>query len=102
MGHNRQEGEPCLVLTRTRRVRLIALEIVEGKGKTLSVGEGRDEGGGDRRRLIKTKDEKRTAFADLTAQPRRNRDGRGATHAQNANGGLMATGVAASTKSGKP
>ena len=68
---------------------MIALEIVEGrKGKT-TLGEGRK---GDGRRLIKTKDEKRTAFADLTAQPRPTRERNGAaTHAQNANGALRAT-----------
>ena len=68
---------------------MIALEIVEGrKGKT-TLGEGRK---GDGRRLIKTKDEKRTAFADLTAQPRPTRGATEATHAQNANGALRATG----------
>ena len=71
---------------------MIALEIVEGgKGKT-TLGEGR-KGDGRGRRLIKTKDEKRTAFADLTAQPRPTNEGRNgaATHAQNANGALRAT-----------
>ena len=73
-----------LALTRTRRVRLIALEIVlvEGKGRERRRRRGEGEGGsgegarGGDRRLIKTKDEKRTAFAGLTAQPRRTREGR--------------------------
>ena len=69
---------------------MIALEIVEGGKGTRTLGEGRK--GDGRGCLIKTKDEKRTAFADLTAQPRPTRERNGAaTHAQNANGALRAT-----------
>ena len=66
------------VLTRTRRVRLIALEIVEERekeGKDAERGEGSDQNKGrETNRFLR-----RSNCATTT------------THAQNANGGLMAT-----------